>query len=123
MKYRVHRVAWVFTNGSIPKGMMVLHKCDNRKCVNPDHLYLGTHCDNMKDVVDRGLSGLGNGCTRFYAGEIYLIRKLKIVKVGIKHNTYKFSATFISKMFKCAPQTIINIWNSDKYKCREGYYV
>lgn len=48
-----HRVAWEITNGSIPSGMHVLHHCDNTKCVNPSHLYLGTHTDNMRDRADR----------------------------------------------------------------------
>src|SRR3990167_7794333 len=48
-----HRVAWEITNGPIPKGKHVLHHCDNTKCVNPSHLYLGTHADNMRDRADR----------------------------------------------------------------------
>ena len=49
-----HRMAWVFTHGSIPDGQFVLHKCDNRKCCNPDHLFLGTPQDNMVDMVRKG---------------------------------------------------------------------
>ena len=44
-----HRLAWIFSVGEIPSGMHVLHKCDNRKCANPSHLWLGTHQDNIDD--------------------------------------------------------------------------
>lgn len=50
-----HRVAWQLYRGEIPKGMHVLHKCNNKMCVNPDHLYLGTHADNMRDAAAAGL--------------------------------------------------------------------
>jgi hypothetical protein len=49
-----HRMAWVLTHGYIPDGKYVLHKCDNRKCCNPDHLFLGTPQDNMIDMVAKG---------------------------------------------------------------------
>lgn len=62
---KAHRVAWEKANGPIPHGMCVLHKCDNPPCVNPDHLYLGTHVDNAKDRESRGRgrdqAGVNNG--------------------------------------------------------------
>lgn len=53
-RYRAHRIAWVLTHGSIPDELDALHKCDTPLCVRPDHLFLGTHDDNMKDCASKG---------------------------------------------------------------------
>jgi len=52
--FHAHRVAWSHHNNrDVPDGMMICHTCDNRSCVNPDHLYLGTGYDNNSDTVKR----------------------------------------------------------------------
>jgi hypothetical protein len=48
-----HRLAWQLANGAMPNGL-VLHKCDNPRCVNPDHLFIGTYTDNQRDCVRKG---------------------------------------------------------------------
>lgn len=49
-----HRAAYLMFKGEIPADLLVLHECDNRICVNPEHLYVGTHKDNSQDMVRRG---------------------------------------------------------------------
>lgn len=84
-----HRVVWELTYGDIPVNIMVLHKCNNKKCVNPNHLYLGTAGNNIRDSLEENPTGRGH--CRLYEGEIWLIKKL--YKGGIIQ-------LVISKMFK-----------------------
>jgi hypothetical protein len=51
---RAHRVSFEYFKGAIPAGMLILHRCDNPSCVNPEHLRAGTQTDNMQEMVAKG---------------------------------------------------------------------
>ena len=63
---RAHRAAWLIYKGEIPEGMQILHTCDIGICVNPDHLRLGTHAENMREMVERGRHNNGSAARKGY---------------------------------------------------------
>lgn len=73
-----HRVAFEMHKGAIPSGMFVCHRCDNPICVNPDHLFLGTHAENMRDRNAKrrqaGAIGETNGRAKLSAQDILSIK-------------------------------------------------
>ena len=74
-----HRLSYKIHNGQIPDNMQVLHTCDDRGCVNPEHLYLGTNHDNIMDRVKRNrkgdVSGEKNGLSKLNKKQILEIRE------------------------------------------------
>lgn len=74
-----HRVAYLLTHGSIPDKAEICHHCDNPACVRPEHLYAGTHSDNMRDRRDRNrvrvLRGSDNGNSRLTWDQVRTIRQ------------------------------------------------
>jgi HNH endonuclease len=75
-RIRAHRWSWILHYGAIPDGLNVLHRCDTPKCVRPDHLFLGSHRDNVTDMVqkDHQVKGERQWCARLTAEQVREMR-------------------------------------------------
>jgi hypothetical protein len=78
-----HRFAWIITIGPIPKGMNVLHRCDNPACCHPDHLFLGTQQDNVADQMAKGRKPKGEECFNATMSD----EKVRHIKEALKDTT------------------------------------
>lgn len=119
-KISTHRFSWELHFGRIPEGMCVLHKCDVRACVRPDHLFLGTRRDNSHDARSKGRlepqrqtfkrlwrekwSGVRCGenihCSKLTAEKVRIIRKL--------HSGKQHTLKQISEMFGISSSTVLD---------------
>jgi len=99
-----HRISYQISCGTIPEGMCILHKCDNRLCVNPIHLLPGTRQDNMDDMIRKGRSpnskGECNPAAKLTHIQVAQIRKLH--QAGL-------SQAAIGRKFKVTRQAIFRI--------------
>jgi len=78
-----HRVAYEYAKGPIPKGKLACHHCDNKLCVRPSHIFIGTHKDNMQDWTKKGKNILINNPEMLKRGDDHWTRK-KTKKTKIK---------------------------------------
>ncbi len=105
---RTHRFSWEIHFGKIPKDLYVLHTCDNRKCVNPKHLFLGTQQDNMNDKINKNRQSKGEDrpSAKLTKDQVKEIRNLKD----------KFSQREIAKIFNVTHGTIGYIYRNKTWK-------
>lgn len=107
-----HRAAYIIFKGSIPKGKSILHSCDNKKCVNPEHLTAGTQSQNLKDCLERGRfvapKGERNGQARLTLAQVESMRS---EYTGTRGDLKK-----LSKKFGVASSTVHSIVNRNRWR-------
>lgn len=119
-----HRMAYEIVKGTIPPGLLVCHTCDTPSCVNPEHLFLGTHRDNFADMISKGRSatgekhGLAKHPERRPRGTTHGMAKLRdsdIHAIRTAHTT-GITLTTIAAQYGVCIQTISNIVHRKKWR-------
>lgn len=113
--YGSHRVAYLLAYDSIPNGMCVLHKCDNKRCVRPGHLFLGTLADNVHDCIAKGRARRGKLKPMY--GEKHINSKLLNSEarevIRLRRSGRKLRE--IAKQFSISESTVSMIFNKRRY--------
>lgn len=103
-----HRTSWMVHNGPIPDRMLVLHKCDNRACTNPDHLFIGTSKDNVEDMHKKGRGRWGKSC--LHIEDIETVKEIKtLLTLEVPHSK-------IARKFGVSVYAISNIKHGKTWK-------
>ena len=106
----VHRISWQLFNGPISEGKMILHKCNNRGCVNPYHLYAGDGFDNARDMIR---SGRGPNRCKLIRSDIDSIRRL--IELGEQQQR-------IAEEFQVSEATISKVKNNLNFPAKDEHF-
>ena len=108
-----HRFSYLIFFGAIPDGMNVCHTCDNRKCVNPSHLWLGTQAENITDAVRKGRMRHPDTRADKNGNTTLDWHRVRAIRAMHDQGTKKFR---IAQLFGVSPSTIGNIINYETWK-------
>jgi len=110
---KAHRASWIVHRGKIPEGLSVCHNCpggDNRKCTNPEHLWLGTHKENIQDKIRKGRSNTARG-SQLKVAKLNEAQ-VKEIKIMLKD---KMKGSEISRLFEVSPKVISRIKHNETW--------
>lgn len=99
---RAHRLAYILKHGSIPDGLEVCHSCDVPLCVNPRHLFIGSHQDNMSDMVAKGRTNAPKGTRQHLAR----LDEEKVLEIRRLYASGKYSHLKLAHIFEVSEPTI-----------------
>lgn len=96
--------------GAIPRGMVVMHKCDNRLCCNPNHLEVGTIADNNHDAIAKGRNAKGerNGNSK--------LTELQVREIRAKHKLGEYTVSQLAKLYKVSESNMRSIVAEEHWK-------
>lgn len=112
------RMAFAITNGPIPKGLMVCHKCDNPPCCNPSHLFLGTHEENQKDKANKKRSA-ASVHPKKYRGEMNgfsILQKHEVLEIRSLHSSGSLKMPAIAKRYNVSYHAVYDIIRRKNWK-------
>lgn len=104
-RWLAHRYSWKLHHGEIPEGYYILHTCDNKRCINPKHLFLGTQFDNMKDMVSKNRHSPQHGSTNRAAK----LTESQVTEIRKIYPTGSYTQHQLADMYSMSVNTIQNI--------------
>lgn len=115
-RWIAHRLSWVLHIGPIPKNKFVCHKCDNPGCVNPKHLFIGTHKENMLDRLRKGrtASGERNAGHKLTKSQVNKIRSIKTIH-GLRKRSDGITRADLAKKYGVHKETIHRVLRNEMW--------